>query len=107
MANSDLVQSLLRGLDLVKLLAAHPEGAHLNDLAEATGLKKPTVHNLLRTLCARGFAARDDAGRYVVGPALTAAADGLVGGDTLAFTLARAPGEGPGREQGNRRRWND
>ena len=77
MANSDLVQSLLRGLDLVELLAAHPEGAHLNDLAEATGLKKPTVHNLLRTLCARGFAARDDAGRYVVGPALTAAADGV------------------------------
>ena len=75
MANSDLVQSLLRGLDLVELLAARPEGVHLNDLAEATGLKKPTVHNLLRTLCARNFAARDDSGRYVVGPALVAAAD--------------------------------
>ena len=75
MANSDLVQSLLRGLDLVELLVMHPDGAHLNDLAESTGLKKPTVHTLLRTLCARGFAARDDAGRYVVGPALVAAAD--------------------------------
>ena len=75
MANSDLVQSLLRGLDLVELLAARPEGTHLNELAEAAGLKKPTAHNLLRTLCARGFAARDDAGRYVVGPALTAAAE--------------------------------
>lgn len=75
MANSDLVQSLLRGLDLIELLAAHPEGAHLNDLAEALGLKKPTAHNLLRTLCARGFAAKDDAGRYVVGPALVAAAE--------------------------------
>ena len=75
MANSDLVQSLLRGLDLIELLAARPEGAHLNDLAEAAGLKKPTAHNLLRTLAARGFAARDDAGRYVVGPALAAAAE--------------------------------
>ncbi len=75
MANSDLVQSLLRGMDLIELLAAHPEGAHLNDLSEAAGLKKPTVHNLLRTLCARGFAAKDDAGRYVVGPALVAAAE--------------------------------
>lgn len=75
MANSDLVRSLLRGLELVELLAAHSEGTRLNDLAEATGLKKPTVHNLLRTLCARGFAAKDDAGRYVVGPALVAAAE--------------------------------
>ena len=75
MANSDLVRSLLRGLELVELLASHPEGAHLNDLAEATGLKKPTLHNLLRTLCARGFADRDDTGRYIAGPALVAAAD--------------------------------
>ena len=58
MANSDLVQSLLRGLDLVEMLADHPEGLHLNDIAAKSGLKKPTAHNLLRTLCARGFAAR-------------------------------------------------
>ena len=75
MANSDLVRALVRGLDLVELLAAHPEGTHLNDLAEISGLKKPTAHNLLRTLCARGFAAKDDAGRYTVGPALVAAAE--------------------------------
>ena len=75
MANSDLVQSLLRGLDLVELLADHPEGLHLNDIAAKVGLKKPTAHNLLRTLAARGFAARDEAGRYTAGPALAAAAD--------------------------------
>ena len=75
MANSDLVQSLLRGLDLVEMLADHPEGLHLNDIAAKSGLKKPTAHNLLRTLCARGFAARDEAGRYTVGSALCAAAD--------------------------------
>ncbi len=75
MANSDLVQSLLRGLDLVELLADHPEGLHLNDLAAQTGLKKPTPHNLLRTRVSRGFAARDEAGRYTAGPALAAAAE--------------------------------
>ncbi len=75
MANSDLVQSLLRGLDLVELLSDHPEGLHLNDLAARVGLKKPTAHNLLRTLAARGFAARDEAGRYTAGPALAAAAE--------------------------------
>jgi len=75
MANSDLVQSLLRGLDLVEMLVAHPEGMHLNDLAAQANLKKPTAHNLLRTLVSRGFAARDEAGRYTAGPALAAAAE--------------------------------
>lgn len=75
MANSDLVQSLLRGLDLVEMLAGQPEGMRLNDIAERSGLKKPTVHNLLRTLCARGFAARSNDGRYTAGPALYAAAE--------------------------------
>ena len=75
MANSDLVQSLLRGLELVDILAAHPEGLRLNDLAEKAALKKPTAHNLLRTLCARGFAARDDGGHYTAGPVFYAAAD--------------------------------
>ena len=100
MANSDLVQSLLRGLDLVEFLAAHPEGAHLNDLAEATGLKKPTVHNLLRTLCAREFAARDDAGRYVVGPALIAAAS-RVGNSTRGKIAETALLELGGRFDGH------
>ncbi len=75
MANSDLVQSLLRGLELVELLAGHPEGLRLNELAEKTGLKKPTAHNLLRTLCARDFAVGSGDGRYTAGPAFFAAAE--------------------------------
>ena len=89
MANSDLVQSLLRGLDIVELLVAHPEGMHLNDLAAQAGLKKPTAHNLLRTLVSRGFAARDEAGRYTAGPAIAAAADKVRRGDR-AKTLEAA-----------------
>ena len=75
MPNSDLVQSLSRGLELVELLAAHPEGMRLNELAEKTGLKKPTAHNLLRTLRARNFADRKEDGRYVAGPVFHAAAE--------------------------------
>ena len=75
MANSDLVQSLSRGLELVELLAGHPEGLRLNELAEKTGLKKPTAHNLLRTLCARNFADRTEDGRYIAGPVFHAAAE--------------------------------
>jgi len=75
MANSDLVQSLSRGLELVELLAGHPDGLRLNELAEKTGLKKPTAHNLLRTLCARNFADRTEDGRYIAGTAFYAAAE--------------------------------
>lgn len=75
MANSDLVQSLSRGLELVELLAGHPEGLRLNELAAKTGLKKPTAHNLLRTLRARNFADRTEDGRYIAGPVFYAAAE--------------------------------
>ena len=67
MPNSDLVQSLLKGLDLLKLVSLKKGGARLNELALETGIKKPTLHNLLRTLCARGFLVKDDQGRFHVG----------------------------------------
>lgn len=70
MANSDLVQSLLRGLDILRLLASSPVGMRLQDLAETTGIKKTTVHNLARTLRARGFLEKDAFGRYRLGPAV-------------------------------------
>lgn len=70
MANSDLVQSLLRGLDILRLLASAPTGLRLPDLAEGLGLKKTTVHNLARTLRARGFLEKDLSGRFRLGPAL-------------------------------------
>ena len=70
MANYDLVQSLLRGLDILRLLAAAPMGLRLQDLADGLGLKKTTVHNLVRTLRARGFLEKDLSGRFRLGPAL-------------------------------------
>ena len=40
MAQSDLVQSLLRGMELLRLAASAPEGMRLSELAEKSGLQK-------------------------------------------------------------------
>ena len=69
MPRSELVQSLLRGLEILQLVASKPEGMRLNELVEATSLKKPTVHNLLRTLAAREFVVKDSLNRFSAGPA--------------------------------------
>lgn len=70
MPHSELVQSLLRGLDILKHISTRPDGMRLNELTVATGLKKPTLHNLLRTLAARGFVFKDNMNRFNIGPAL-------------------------------------
>ena len=70
MPRSELVQSLLRGLDILKLISSKPEGMRLNELVEATGLKKSTVHNLLRTMAAREFVVKDSLSRFSTGPAV-------------------------------------
>ncbi len=55
MAHSELVQSVLRSLDILELVAASEEGLALRELSERLGLKAPTAHNLARTLASRGF----------------------------------------------------
>jgi DNA-binding IclR family transcriptional regulator len=69
MAHNELVQSLLRGLDILHLLGDAEGGMRLTDLAELLGVKPPTAHNLLRTLVDRRFV-EQDGGRYRLGPAL-------------------------------------
>ena len=71
-----MVQSLLRGIDLLKLISSSPEGMRLNELCAATGLKKSTVHNLMRTLCFRNFAVKDARCRFRIGPAVQEIAEG-------------------------------
>lgn len=70
MPNSELVQSLLRGLDILKHISSRTDGMRLNELSVVTGLKKPTLHNLLRTLAARGFVFKDNMNRFNLGPAI-------------------------------------
>lgn len=69
MARSALVQSVVRGLDILALLADSEGGVRVRDVALALNVKPPTAHNLLRSLMARGFAARRGVA-YDLGPAI-------------------------------------
>jgi DNA-binding IclR family transcriptional regulator len=66
MPGNELVQSLGRGLDLLRLLGESNGGMRLADMVTATGLKRPTLHNLLRTLASRDFVTHED-GIYRIG----------------------------------------
>lgn len=66
-----LVRSLVRGLDILHLLAESSDGLSLGEIAAAMGLKPPTAHNLLRTLSFRGFVEKTSSPvRYRIGPGL-------------------------------------
>ncbi len=68
MPRSEMVQSLLRALDILELVVDAGDGARLNELADKLGLRKSTAHNLARTLVARGYLAKDSLNRYRSGP---------------------------------------
>jgi DNA-binding IclR family transcriptional regulator len=55
MPGSGLIQSVSRGLSILEAVARSEDGLTLSQLARQLGLKSPTVHNLARTLAARGF----------------------------------------------------
>ena len=67
MPRNEPVQSLLRGLDLLRLISSSRDGMRLDELCAASGLKKSTAHNLIRTLCLRNFVYKDDQNRFRVG----------------------------------------
>ncbi len=70
MPNSDLIQSVVRAADLLMILAGAENGLRLAEVAALLEVKKPTAHNLLRSLAAREFATRSgDGTRYVLGSA--------------------------------------
>jgi IclR family acetate operon transcriptional repressor len=63
------VQSLLRGLEILDVLADAPDGkAGLSDVTRITGLSPSTAHRLLATLVDNGYVGRDGESRsYVLG----------------------------------------
>ncbi|MFF5337744.1 IclR family transcriptional regulator [Streptomyces sp. NPDC013181] len=68
-------QTLERGLAILVELGRHPGGLNTSQVAAATGFHRSIAHRLLVSLHRTGFAARDDDGRYTVGPVVP----GLVG----------------------------
>lgn len=65
-----LVQSLTRAFDLLELMADADGQAGLSQLADTSGLPLPTIHRLMRTLVARGYARQERSRRYALGPKL-------------------------------------
>ena len=56
--------TLDRAIDVIELLAERPAGERLSAIAATLALPKSAVHRLLASLCARGWAERDEAERY-------------------------------------------
>lgn len=59
-----------RVLAVLKDLARFPEGASLDELTQASGSPKPTVHRALGSLRRAGLADQDGRGKYVLGDEL-------------------------------------
>lgn len=71
MAGTQIVQSLVRGMEIVQLISASGDGLTLTEIASGMSLKPSTAHNLARTLITKGFLEKKDSPvRYCLGPAL-------------------------------------
>ncbi len=58
MANSDLIGSLVRAMEILKMIGGSPSGCRVEEICTAMKLKPPTVYNIIRTLTAGGFVER-------------------------------------------------
>lgn len=80
MPHSELVQSVLRSVDVIELVAQSERGLTLSEVCDALGLKQPTAHNLIRTLVAREFVEKTTSPvRYRLGPAVARLAEERAG----------------------------
>lgn len=73
------VQSLERGLSLLRELRAADAPVRNNDLVARTGLPKATVSRLLNTLGALGYVRRIDQGSYVLANGSTRSGRAMLG----------------------------
>jgi DNA-binding IclR family transcriptional regulator len=74
------VRAVGRALDLLTIFTHGQAEYTLTELARESGLGKPTVHRLVRTLEERRFVERRSDGRYTLGP--TVAALGMIALET-------------------------
>ena len=70
MPGNDLVQSLVRALDILEYVSRSPSGVRLSDAGAELGLNTTTAYNLMRTLALRGYLQKDSLSRYHLGGAL-------------------------------------
>ncbi len=78
----DRVGALEKGLGVMEILAAHPDGMTLTEMAEAAGLTRAGARRFLLTLVASGYALQD--GRtFRLSPRLLSIARSWIGGASL------------------------
>ncbi|MTK02380.1 IclR family transcriptional regulator [Micromonospora sp. CP22] len=83
------VKSAGRTLDLLELLADHPQPWALGDLARTLGIPKSSLHGLLRTLTSRGWVRTDETGtRFRLGLRALRVGAAYLDGDDLVGLLA-------------------
>ena len=78
----DHVGSLERGLAVMEILAAHPAGLTLTEMAEKAGLTRAGARRFLLTLAATGYATQDGR-RFRLSPRLISVARTWLGGASL------------------------
>lgn len=81
-AGRDQVGSLARGLQVMEILAAHPQGLTLTETAERAGLTRAGARRFLLTLVASGYAVQDGR-RFLLSSRLIAVARSWISGSTL------------------------
>lgn len=78
----DHVGSLLRGLQVMEILAAHPRGLTLTEMAERAGLTRAGARRFLLTLVAGGYAVQEGR-KFLLSPRLIATARTWISGSSL------------------------
>ncbi len=77
-----------RALQIISYLGTRPDGATLQEISQAIGIPKPSVHRVLAAMRDRGFAVQPrSGGAYLLGPAALAAAFGFHAGLDLRRLL--------------------
>ena len=69
MPGKELVQSLVRAMDILECVSRGRFGCRLADISEELKLNPTTAYNLMRTLAERGYLFKDSSNRYRLGPA--------------------------------------
>lgn len=84
----DRVGSLERGLAVMEILARHPAGLTLTDMAEAAGLTRAGARRFLLTLHATGYATRSGRRFFLSPRLLTVARTWLAGASLWSFAMS-------------------
>lgn len=74
------IQVLGRALDVLEVLAAHPRGTSLTEIAAQVHLHKSTVHRILHTLARRGYVMQGHDASYRLGLRVVGLGEAVLGG---------------------------